>query len=112
MALSHATSGTVIDLRPTGEQSVVFSAIALIKTPQLEVVRLTMPRGKTMPAHKVPGEITVQCLEGSIAFSIGDQVKNLHAGDLIFLAGDEMHALEALENASALITILLKKPAG
>lgn len=112
MALSHATSGTVIDLRPLGEKCAVFSAIALIKTPQLEVVRLSLPRGKIMPAHKVPGEITVQCLEGSIAFSIGERIQNLQAGDLIFLAGEEMHALEALENASALITILLKKPAG
>ena len=111
MALSHATSGTVIDLRPLGEKCATFSAIALIKTPQLEVMRLTMPRGKIMPAHKVPGEITVQCLEGSVAFSIGERIQNLHAGDMIFVAGDEMHALEALENASVLITILLRKPA-
>lgn len=111
MALPHATSGTVIDLRPLGEKCASFSAIALIKTAQLEVVRMTMPRGKTMPTHKVLGDITVQCLEGSIAFSIGERVQNLHAGDMIFVAGDEMHALEALENASVLITILLRKPA-
>lgn len=112
MALPHATSGTVLDLRPLGEKCTTFSAIALVKTPQLEVIRLTMPRGKTMPAHKVPGEITVQCLEGSIAFSIDGQVKILQAGDLIFVEGEAMHALEALENASALVTMLLKKPAG
>lgn len=112
MALPHATSGTVLDLRPLGEKCATFSSIALVKTAQLEVVRLAMPRGKAMPAHKVPGEITVQCLEGSIAFSIGGQVKTLQAGDMIFVAGNEMHALEALENTSALITILLKKPAG
>lgn len=111
MALSHATSGTVLDLRPLGEKCATFSSIALIKTPQLEVVRLTMPRGKVMPAHKVPGDITVQCLEGSIAFSVGDQARNLQAGDLIFVEGGAMHALEALENASALITILLGKSA-
>lgn len=110
MALPHAASGTVIELRPLGEKCAIFSSIALIKTPQLEVMRLTMPRGKTMPAHKVPGEITVQCLEGSVAFRVGDQLKNLHAGDMIFVAGDQMHALEALENASVLITMLLKKP--
>lgn len=112
MALQHATSGSVIDLRPLGEKCATFSAIALIKTPNLEVVRVTLPGGKIMPAHQVPGEITVQCLEGSIAFSVGDQIENLHAGDLIFLAGGVMHALEALEDSSALITILLKKPVG
>ncbi|NMM26604.1 MAG: cupin [Glaciimonas sp.] len=110
MALTHATSGTVIDLRPLGEECAIFSSIALIKTPQLEVMRLTMPRGKIMPAHKVPGEVTVQCLEGSVAFTAHDRVQNLHAGDMIFLAGAEMHALEALENSSVLIMILLNKP--
>ncbi|MGV8891816.1 MAG: cupin domain-containing protein [Burkholderiaceae bacterium] len=112
MALTHATSGTITDLRPMGEKCAIFSSIALIKTPQLEVMRLTLPRGKSMPAHKVVGETTVQCLEGSVAFTVHGQIQTLRAGDMIFLAGDEMHALEALENASVLITILLGKAAG
>ncbi|MEO8599237.1 MAG: cupin domain-containing protein [bacterium] len=112
MALTHATSGTIIDLRPMGEKCAIFSSIALIKTPQLEVMRLTLPRGKSMPAHKVAGEITVQCLEGSVDFTVHGRIQTLRTGDMIFLAGDEMHALEALENASVLITILLKKAAG
>lgn len=111
MALPHATSGTVIDLRPLGEKCATFSSIALVKTAQLEVIRMTMPRGKTMPAHKVAGEITVQCLEGNIAFSVNDTVHNLLAGDMIFVAGDATHALEALADSSALITILLGKAA-
>lgn len=111
MALSHAASGTVIDIRPLAEKCTTFSAIALVKTPQLEVIRMTMPRGKAMPEHKVPGDITVQCIEGSIGFSAHGKTQTLHAGDLIFLAGGEPHALQALEDASVLVTILLKKPA-
>lgn len=112
MALPHATSGTVIDVRPLGEKCATFSSIALVKTAQLEVIRMTMPRGKAMPEHKVPGDITVQCIEGAIALSAHGKTQALHAGDLIFLAGGEPHALQAIEDASVLVTIVLKKPAG
>ena len=110
MSLSHATSGTVIDIRPLGEKCAAFSSIALVKTAQLEVIRMTMPRGKTMPEHKVPGDITVQCIEGTIAFSAHGITQQLHAGELILLAGGEPHALQALEDASVLVTIRLHKP--
>ena len=109
MALPHAASGTIIDIRPQGEKCATFSAIVLVKTAQLEIVRLTMPRGKTMPEHSVPGEISVQCIEGVIAFSAHGNTQQLHPGELIFLAGGEPHALQAIEDASALVTILLKK---
>lgn len=111
MALSHATSGTVINIRPLAEKCAAFSSVALVKTAHLEVIRMTMPRGKTMPEHKVPGDITVQCIEGTIAFSAHGKTQQLHAGELIFLAGGEPHALQALEDASVLVTIQLKKAA-
>lgn len=112
MALPHATSGTIIDVRPLGEKCATFSSIALVKTAQLEVIRMTMPHGKAMPEHKVPGDITVQCIEGAIAVSAHGKTQQLHAGELTFVAGGEPHALQAIEDASVLITILLKKPAG
>lgn len=111
MALPHAASGTVIDIRPLAEKCAAFSSIALVKTAQLEVIRMTMPRGKAMPEHKVPGDITVQCIEGAIAVSAHGNTQTLHAGELMFVAGGEPHALQALEDASVLLTILLKKPA-
>lgn len=112
MALPHAASGTVIDIRPLAEKCTAFSAIALVKTAQLEVIRMTMPRGKAMPEHKVPGDITVQCIEGVIAVSAHGKTQQLHAGELMFVAGGEPHVLQAIEDASVLVTILLKKAAG
>jgi quercetin dioxygenase-like cupin family protein len=112
MALPHAKSGSVIEIRPLAEKCATFSSIALVKTEQLEVIRMTMPRGKTMPQHKVPGDITVQCIEGAITVSVHGNTQALHAGELLFLAGGEPHALQAIEDAAVLITILLKKPAG
>jgi quercetin dioxygenase-like cupin family protein len=77
-------------------------------------MRLVLPAGKTMPQHWVEGEVTIQCLEGSIELDAqqnGRELKQvLHAGELVYLAGGVPHSLRALENASVLMTILLHRP--
>ncbi|HPU90541.1 MAG TPA: NTP transferase domain-containing protein, partial [Spirochaetota bacterium] len=57
----------IIDLRPLGPSLVTAKTITLAKTADLELIRLVLPVGKELPTHKVPGEITVQCLEGRVA---------------------------------------------
>ena len=48
--------------------------LALFKTEELEVIRLVLAAGKSLPPHKVPGEITIQCLEGRIGSGRGPPV--------------------------------------
>lgn len=81
----------------------------LAKTADLELIRLVLPVGKELPTHKVPGEITVQCLEGRVAFTSGNKTQELVAGQMLYLTGDEPHALKAIEDTSLLVTILLSK---
>ena len=66
MAIPHAKPGTVIDVRPLGAAISNNSTATLVKTDTLEVIRIVMPAGKDIPRHDVPGEITVQCLEGNV----------------------------------------------
>jgi quercetin dioxygenase-like cupin family protein len=66
MAISHAVSGQVIDLQPLGTRLHSEKTVALFKAQDLELMRLVLPQGKSMPVHKVAGEITVQCIEGRI----------------------------------------------
>lgn len=68
---------------------------------------MTFPAGKAMPAHHVAGEVTIQCLEGSIECTAAGTIRLMRAGDLICLAGGESHALKALKNSSCLVTLLL-----
>lgn len=106
MAIHHALSGELIDIRPLGDALANTTTRTLYKTEHLEVFRMILPAGKAMPAHRVAGEITVQCLEGSIEFTT-DTVQTMRAGGLICLAGGVLHALKAVEDASVLVTILL-----
>ena len=107
MSLHHAASGELLHLDPAATGLSEFAAIALVKTDQLEVIRMTMPTGKKIPEHQVAGPITVQCLAGSIELSAHGGVIQLGADDLVYLAGGEAHALLALADSAVLLTILL-----
>lgn len=110
MAQPHARPGDVVDVQPLGEALGHHVTTALFKSQQLEVVRLVLPRGKGLPQHHVQGEITLQCIEGLIDFSCGHRHQPLRPGQLIHLAAGEPHALHALEDSSALLTLVLAGP--
>ena len=109
MALPHAHSGQLIDIGAFGDEFATARTTALFKTNEIEVMRLVLPAGKSMPAHKVPGEITVQCLEGKIEFAYDGGSTLLSAGQMLYLAGGVEHSLLGLEDASVLVTVVLRK---
>lgn len=107
MAIPHAASGEVIDIRPLGEGLAGAVTRSLVKSDGLEVIRLIVPAGKLIPPHKVAGPITVQCLEGRVEFSAHGQWKPLGPGEMLHLAGGEMHAVKGVLDSSVLVTIQL-----
>ena len=109
MAIPHAASGQVIDIQPLAGQLLDARTVALFKSDELEVMRLIVPAGKTVPSHQVKGEITVQCLEGEVAFTAGGQTQTMKAGQLLWLAGGVPHGLTAVRDASLLVTLHLCK---
>jgi quercetin dioxygenase-like cupin family protein len=111
MAIPHAKSGEVIDVRPLGTDLVQARTTTLIKTETLEVIRLVIPSGKDIPRHQARGEITVQCLEGRVTFRAGDDSRELAAGQLLYLEGEVPHSVHGIEDASILLTIMLGRKA-
>lgn len=108
MAIPHAASGEVIDIRPLAAGLRDAVTTTLVKTDQLEVIRLVLPAGKEIAEHRAPGEITVQGLEGTVEFQAHGQTRTLQAGQMLHLASREPHAVKAVEDSSILVTILLK----
>lgn len=108
MAIPHANPGDVIDVRPLGTALATTKTHTLLKTEHVEVVRLVMTAGKQIAEHKAPGEITVQCLEGKIAFTALGKTEELSAGQMLYLTAGEPHSVRCIEDASFLLTILLK----
>ena len=109
MAIAHAAPGQIVDVLPLGDRLGEARNVALFKTDGLEVIRLVMPAGKTMPSHWVKGEITIQCLEGEVSLTTGGQTRQMNAGQLVWLEGGVDHALSAVKDSSLLLTIVLRK---
>ena len=109
MAIEHARPGQSIDVQPLGSDLPKVKTSALFKSVDLEVMRLVLLAGKSLPPHKVPGEITIHCLEGALSVAAEGVSHVLLAGHLLYLAGNVVHDVTALEDASALVTVALKK---
>ena len=80
----------------------------MFKAGQLEVIRLVLPAGKSLPPHKVAGEITIHCIEGRLDIQAEGCSQELSAGQMLYLRGGVVHGVVSLEDASALVTIVLK----
>ncbi len=107
--MPHLQPGDKAVLLPTDVSQRPMS-MALFKSRDLEVVHFVMQPGQELRSHRAPGEITVQCLQGRIAVQHGEQpaVTELGAAEMLFLAGGEPHAVQALETSMFLVTIALK----
>lgn len=108
MALPHAGSGQLIDVRPLGDQLATTPSKALLKARDLEVMRLVLHADKPFPEHQVKGEATILCLEGSVELHAHGSVQVMQQGEMVYLRGGEPHALRAVGDASVLVTIALK----
>lgn len=109
MAIEHALPGQAISVQPLGSTLAAHRTRALFKSEDLEVMRLVLCAGKSLPPHQVAGDITVQCIEGSLQINAAGQPHVLRAGQLLYLPGGVLHDVKALEDASALVTVALKK---
>lgn len=109
MAIPHAQPAQAIDVRPLGPRLANEKTVALFKSDDLEVIRMVLPAGKAMPAYKVPGAVMLQCVEGQLEISVGSTQHALHAGQMLHLPGNVPHAVLAVEDSSALLTIVVRK---
>lgn len=106
MATVPAEPGQVIDVCPEGTALADCTTGKLLRTDGLEVIRLVLPAGKELPTHSAPGEMTVHCLAGQVAFTASDHMVPLHPGQLLSLTAGQPHAVRAVEDALLLVTIV------
>jgi quercetin dioxygenase-like cupin family protein len=108
MSFPHLESGEVVQLA-LGNALETAKTTTLVKTTSLELIRLVLHAGKEIPSHQAPGEITVQCLEGRVAFTAEGKTQELTGGQLLYLADGKPHSLKAIEGSSLLVTLLQPK---
>ena len=105
MGLHHNAPGEVLNLVELNDQLPRDATCAIARTDSIEVIRMVLPKGKKVPQHHAPGEITVQCLKGHVTFSVEGSPRELHAADWLFLLPKQQHELEAHEDSVVLVTM-------
>lgn len=109
MAIPHALPAQAIDVQPFGARLAGEKTVALFKSQDLEVIRMVLPAGKRLPAHKVAGGLVLHCLEGRLQVEVESRQHALNAGQLLHLPANVTHAVSALEDSSALLTIVVRR---
>ena len=110
MAMPHAQPGQPIRLAPLGDDIARAASHAILKTHALELIRLVLPAGESVPSHRLRGECTLFCIEGTIVVAGEEGPIPLQPGDLVLLPAGFEHAVQAVTAASALYTV--QTPAG
>jgi len=105
MSLPHAAPGDLIDVRPLGSALREANTRAFFKSDRVEVIRVVLLAGETNTEHHAPGEITFQCMEGSVNFTALGKASILRAGHMLYLTSNELHTIEAIEDSCLLLTI-------
>lgn len=106
MALHHVGPGEIARLAPLIELKTDVRTHALAKTERFEAIRLIVPAAAAIPGHSVSSPITLHCLEGKVRLSTSDGTVEMAANDWLYLAANERHSLEGVEDASLLLTII------
>ncbi|MBV7486758.1 cupin domain-containing protein [Bordetella sp. BOR01] len=110
MALHHAQSGELIDIRPLGPALKDTPSRALVRADQLEVLRLALLAGQTLPTHDIErSAITLQCLEGAAELEAHGKTQRLEAGVMVYLAPGVPHRVVALQDCALLVTLFLDR---
>jgi quercetin dioxygenase-like cupin family protein len=107
MALHHAASGEVVDLRSLQSGPGTTRTTALVKSDSFEAIHLVVPAGDQIAPHQVPGEFTLLCMQGRVTIGLTDGVVELSSGQWVYFDGGVRHSVHAIENSSLLLTIML-----
>ncbi len=107
MALDHGRALEPIDVRPLGSAWAGARSTSLLKSQRLQLMRLVLRRGESLPEHHVPGEITIQCLEGEATVGTPSRESRLRPGEVMLLPGGLAHTVSAQADTSLLVTLLL-----
>lgn len=107
MALPHLPPGDIAPLALPAQALTQTASHALFKTAGMQVMRIVLPKGHALPEHSAPGPITMQCLQGALQVQAGGVTRTLYAGELMWLAPAAPHVVQALQDASLLVTLCL-----
>ena len=74
-----------LDVAPFGARLTSARSAVLFKAEDLEVIRVVLRKGQSLPPHRVPGSVSLHCLEGRLEVMLGQSIYELQRDQLIHL---------------------------
>lgn len=108
MATHHASPGEIVDLATWAQDVPDEKTKVIVKTDEMELVRLVLSAGKEFADHKVAGPCVIHCLTGEIECVAMGTTQVLAPGQLLYLMPGEQHSVKAVVNSVVLLTIIFK----
>jgi quercetin dioxygenase-like cupin family protein len=81
------------------------NAKTLAHYPDLRIVLIALSRGARLEKHQTIGHLSIQLLEGKVAMALDGERVELSAHQLLELAPNRAHDVEALEDSALLLTV-------
>lgn len=106
MAATQGEPGEVLEVAVSAKRLASAQTKALVKSKNLQVIRLAVAAGKQMETHKAPGELTLVCVQGKVTLFVEGRPRKLAAGQLVYLPPGVPHALRGEEDSVLLLTIV------
>jgi len=104
MATHHAAPSEIVDLATWAQDVPNEKTKVIVKTNEMELVRLVLPAGKEFANHKVSGPCVIHCITGEIECAAMGGTQVLTSGQLL----DEPHSVRAVVDSVVLLTIIFK----
>lgn len=109
MTVPRNKPGDLFEIRPVEANPVISETATLLKTDDLEMIRLVVPAGRDVPTHELQGDIVIHCLEGRVSVAAMGQVQSLLAGQLVHFQANEPISVQGMEDAVLLVTIVHRR---
>lgn len=104
-------SNATVDNLTAGVGTTAPRTSALVKNNWFEAIRLVLPKGhEVCHDQQVEGPITVHCLKGRAALTVGGGTHDLRAGQWVYLLGRDSHSLRGIEDSLVLLTVIFPQP--
>ena len=107
MATHHASPSEIVDLETWAQDVPEEHSKAIVKTPHMELARLSFAAGAEFPLHSLSGPVVIHCIKGKIEFESTTKGV-LNPGQLVYFDPAEPHSVLAIEDSVVLLTIVFK----
>jgi quercetin dioxygenase-like cupin family protein len=82
---------------------------SLVDNDRVRVVAFAFDTGEQLTEHTATMPVVVQVLQGRMRFEVAGEAHHLAAGDVVYLAANEPHSLEALE-PTLMTLVMVRSP--